>query len=38
MKLWVVNMIVCIILGFGSFFWALKTTVAAEAKKKAKKA
>ena len=37
MKLWVFNMILCIILGFGSFAWALKKTMDAEsAKKKAK--
>ncbi len=37
MKLWVANMILCLILGFGSFFWALKVTMDSEAKKKVKK-
>jgi len=37
MKLWVANMILCIFLAFGSFFWALKTTITAESRKKAKK-
>lgn len=33
MKLWVVNMVICLILGFGTFIWALWETMKAENKK-----
>lgn len=37
MELWVINMIFCITLGFGSFAWGIWMTMQAEAKKKKSK-
>ncbi len=35
-NLWVINMIFCILIGFGSFGYALKLTMDAENKKRGK--
>lgn len=31
--MWKINMIFCVLIGFGSFVWALRRTMAAEVKK-----